>query len=157
MKSRFDKILAIANKNVGSKIKFSNWNTLSKFRTVAVDFDDCVAMTHNDGVYSRPNLDMIKRIMEHKQAGAKIYIVTARIEDREFTKNLNPSRYSVNINEFLVDQGIAVDGIIYTSLQLKGKFLSAIGAEVHYDNSMSQISDALAHGINGVLFGRITN
>lgn len=158
--NRINKIIDVVesrdNKNA-EKINFQNWDKLKKFKIISVDFDDCLYYGTPFGLYDRPNYDMIERIKQHQAEGAKVYICTARNPDREWQlgKTEIIRGKHIRVVDYLKLFDIFVEDIIMTSLQLKGIFLNSFNAEVHYDNALHQISDAIKHGVHGVPFGNI--
>ena len=156
MNDRFNQILKISQKIQGKIISFDDWDSVVHSKIVCVDFDDCLAMTKLDDdyglVYSGPNLDMINRVLAHRANGANIFIVTARIESLEGVDSFSKGHegHRPNVREFLQDYNITVDRIVFTNHDLKGPYLKALSADLHYDDDPEQISSAITYGVNTV-------
>jgi len=93
--------------------QFINEAEESSPKIVTVDFDDTIRMTE-DG---RPNPVVIEKIRELKAGGAKVYIVTSRLDN---------SDNKLQIDDFLDTNDVPHDGFYLTNTQDKWYTLGSV-------------------------------
>jgi len=93
----------------------------NRTEVVTVDFDDTLKMTE-DGT---PNPIVIKKINKLRNKVDKIYIVTSR-------RNSWDNR--LEINEFVDENNLKIDGIYLTNFADKWYTLEKLGSDLHFDD-----------------------
>ena len=109
--------------------KFINEEKELTPKIVTVDFDDTLKMKDSDIV----NWDIINKIKELASNGAKIYVVSRRKPEEVFEKGYENAKDE--INSFINDNNLPIDGIHLTSWRNKGKILDELGSDMHIDDS----------------------
>ena len=93
----------------------------NRVEVVTVDFDDTLKMTE-DG---NPNPIVIRKINKLRNKVDKIYIVTSR---RDSWDN------KLEINNFIDDNNLKIDGIHLTNFADKWYTLDKLGSDMHFDD-----------------------
>jgi len=93
----------------------------NRVEVVTVDFDDTLKMTE-DG---NPNPIVIQKINKLRNKVDKIYIVTSR---RDSWDN------KLEINEFIDENNLKIDGIHLTNFADKWYTLDKLGSDMHFDD-----------------------
>jgi hypothetical protein len=101
--------------------KFINEEEELTPRVVTVDFDDTIKMTE-DG---NPNPVVISKIKQFKDDGAKVYVVTSRLDRKD---------NRLEINDFVDENNITHDGIHLTDGKDKWYTVSKLGSDMHFDD-----------------------
>lgn len=104
---------------------------------VSFDFDG--TLTTNEFVFgpystiedTNPNIELIDKMKQYKQKGARVYIVTRRNKDENSIKE---------IVAFIRAFKLPIDGLHFTNQQDKVHTLSKLGVQLHYDNDPQEIS-----------------
>jgi len=92
-----------------------------RIEVVTVDFDDTLKMTEA----GNPNPIVIKKINKLRNKVDKIYIVTSR-------RNSWDNR--LEINEFIDENNLEIDGIHLTNFADKWYTLEKLGSDLHFDD-----------------------
>ena len=92
-----------------------------RIEIVTVDFDDTLKMTE-DG---NPNPIVIRKINKLRNKVDKIYIVTSR---------RNSWDNKLEINEFIDENNLQIDGIYLTNYADKWYTLEKLGSDLHFDD-----------------------
>ena len=124
-------------------------------KVITFDFDDTLALSHwdeeeDDWAHDKPHKQMIDRIRGFLQdSSIVIYVVTSRFEKNEPNALENPNQKAVL--EFLEEQGLDVEGVLFTNGQPKIETLLKLGSLMHHDDDAGDILDARDHGIEAVV------
>ena len=115
---------------------------------ISFDFDDTLALEDSEYQYVGPNkllLNLFRLFKEEKKVvnGEKInmykvYIVTSRKEANEDMYRERPN--TATVNEFVAEQGLNPDQVIFTNMEDKVHTLKRIGALLHFDDDDYEIA-----------------
>lgn len=136
-------------------------------KTVSFDFDSTLNLIRHDEKWGMvddgPNLEMLKKLKQHKQNGDVVLIVTARTEKNEGYFNYGLEKgdpgYAGTVKEFVSVHNLPVDKIYFTNGQLKAKTLLDLGVELHYDDDDREVKACQDVGIDviHIVDGEITD
>ena len=113
-----------------------------KHKIVSFDFDDTLTFApfdpeEEDFVYKGPHEEMLNKIRGYiEDPEVTVYIVTSRME----TAN-------AEVEDFVREQGLKVDGIYYTNANWKAPTLKDLGVTLHHDDD-SQENERAVFTIN---------
>lgn len=121
---------------------------MGKLKKIACfDFDD--TLCYRDG---SPNLEMIETVNYYHQTGHKCYIVTARDKTHEsirWIRKNEPNR--TKVKDFVKHYNLPIKQCHFTCHTPKGPVLKKIGAIIHFDDEIEQITSATEFGIEAIL------
>jgi acid phosphatase class B len=86
----------------------------------------------------QPNMVIVEKFKEHMEKRDKIIIVTSR-------KDTLKSK--MEIEDFLLDQGLEAEEIYHTDGALKEYALKSLGVQLHYDDDDEELKHAQKAGI----------
>jgi len=109
---------------------------------ITFDFDNTLLDWVNTDNWNSPNTneEILDDLIEAKRRGSEVYIVTARHFKDE-------GRVGPSIQEWLLDEGVCVDGVFFTEGFLKADVLLELGSVLHYDDNLDEIHAAESVGI----------
>ncbi len=78
----------------------------------------------------QPHYSNIEKIKQFKEKGARVYIVTRRLENRESIKE---------IGDFVRAFSLPIDGLYFTNFEDKVHTLLRLGSRLHHDDDIKEI------------------
>ena len=109
--------------------KFINEKKELTPKIVTVDFDDTLKMKDSNIA----NCFIINKIKELASNGAKIYVVSRRKSEEVFEKGYENAEDE--INSFINDNNLPIEGIYLTNWSNKDKIVDELGSSMHIDDS----------------------
>jgi len=113
---------------------------------ITFDFDHTLLeYTYDDQygfVHIGTNQEILSHLKEAQRAGCKVYIVTARRKHEEKNRP-----FSMSVKDWLLHEGVDVDGVFFTDGGLKAQTLLELGSILHYDDDAEEIYAAQDAGI----------
>ena len=105
---------------------------------VSFDFDDTLALEDSEYQYVGPNKPLLSLFKQFQDKGFDVYIVTSRKEANEDMYRERPN--TATVNEFVAEQGLSPDQVIFTNMEDKVHTLKRIGALLHFDDDDYEIA-----------------
>jgi len=112
---------------------------------VTFDFDDTLLNTRPDEdwglVEDGPNIQMINHLHKLKSAGHTVYVISTRIKKHEDISHYEPDHpaYRQDIQAFIDEHALPVDGIFFTNGNYKAATLMKLGSVLHFDDDEEEI------------------